>query len=110
VHITLHPGVMTGHPVGAHAGGVPDPDEQPPQFPSAAPGCSGWLYAISVRGRVGASLLAAFGSMQVSTVPGHTVLRGRLEDQAALYGMLDRIQSLGLELEEVRRLPVPPGE
>ena len=67
------------------------------------------MYAISIRGRVGASMLAAFGSMQVSTIPGHTVLRGLLEDQAALYGVLERIAALGLELEEVRRLPGPSG-
>ena len=106
----IHPrGVMPGHPDRAHAGGVPDPDEQPPPLPSAAPARSGCLYAISIRGRVGPSMLAAFGSMQVSTIPGHTVLRGLLEDQAALYGVLERIAALGLELEEVRRLPGPSG-
>ena len=72
-------------------------------MPFRLPG--GRLYAISIRGRVGPGLLAAFDPMQVSTVPGHTVLRGALEDQAALYGVLERIQSLGLELEEVRCLP-----
>jgi hypothetical protein len=94
-------GVMTGHPGRAHAGGVPDPDDRP-SLPC------GRLYVISIRGRVGSSLLTAFGPMEVSTVPGRTVLRGSLEDQAALYGVLARIQSLGLELEEVRCLPDPP--
>lgn len=92
---------MTDHPDRAHPGGVPDPGERP-----FLPG--GRLYVISIRGRVGRSLLTAFGPMAVSTVPGHTVLRGALEDQAALYGVLARIQSLGLELEEVRCLPDPP--
>ena len=31
-------------------------------------------------------------------------MRGELSDQSELYGLLDRIQSLGLELIEVRRL------
>jgi len=39
-----------------------------------------------------------------------TVLHGPVQDQAALYGLLDRIQALGLELVEVRRLPDMPDE
>jgi hypothetical protein len=100
---------MTSHPGAAHAGGVHDRDDRQSRPAEAGPGGPGGrLYAIWIRGRVGDSLLTAFGPMQVSTVPGHTVLRGFLEDQAALHGMLARIQSLGLELEEVRCLPDPP--
>jgi hypothetical protein len=33
-----------------------------------------------------------------------TVLYGPVQDQAALYGLLNRIQSLGLELVEIRQL------
>jgi hypothetical protein len=39
-----------------------------------------------------------------------TVIHGPVQDQAALYGLLDRIPALGRELVEVRRLPNPPGE
>jgi len=39
-----------------------------------------------------------------------TVLRGPVQDQSSLHGLLDRIQSLGLELLEVRRLPEAPGD
>jgi hypothetical protein len=48
--------------------------------------------------------------MQASVEPVETVLHGPVQDQAALYGLLDRIQALGLELVEVRRLPDPPAE
>jgi hypothetical protein len=34
------------------------------------------------------------------------VLTGVIEDQAALHGLLDRIQELGLELIEIRQVGV----
>jgi hypothetical protein len=34
-----------------------------------------------------------------------TILHGPVRDQAELHGLLRRLQSLGLELVEVRRLP-----
>jgi hypothetical protein len=54
--------------------------------------------------------VAAFEGMNASVEPVETVLHGPVQDQAALYGLLDRIQALGLELVEVRRLPDPPAE
>jgi hypothetical protein len=47
--------------------------------------------------------------MNASVEPVETVLHGPVRDQAALYGLLDRIQALGLELLEVRQLPDPPA-
>jgi hypothetical protein len=41
-------------------------------------------------------------------VSEETVLHGEITDQAALYGLLDRVADLGLELIEVRRLPEAP--
>jgi hypothetical protein len=70
----------------------------------------GASYEIRVKGRLTDSLMAAFEGMQASVEPVETVLHGPVQDQAALYGLLDRIQALGLELVEVRRLPDPPGE
>jgi hypothetical protein len=35
--------------------------------------------------------------------PGETVLTGRIQDQAALHGVLAQIEALGLELIEIRR-------
>jgi hypothetical protein len=70
----------------------------------------GGSYEIRVRGRLSDSLVAAFEGMNASVEPVETVLHGPVQDQAALYGLLDRIQALGLELVEVRRLPDPPEE
>ena len=67
-------------------------------------------YEIRVKGRLSDSLLAAFEGLSATVEPVETVLYGPVQDQAALYGLLDRIQSLGLELVEVRRLPETPGE
>ena len=71
---------------------------------------AGGSYEIRVRGRLSDSLVAAFEGLHASVEPVETVLHGPVEDQAALYGLLERIQDLGLELVEVRRLPDPPGE
>ena len=70
----------------------------------------GASYEIRVRGRLTDSLAAAFEGMRASVEPVETVLHGPVQDQAALYGLLQRIQALGLELVEVRRLPDPPPE
>ena len=65
----------------------------------------GASYEIRVRGRLSDSLVAAFEGMRTSVEPVETVIHGPVQDQAALYGLLDQIQALGLELLEVRRLP-----
>jgi hypothetical protein len=62
-------------------------------------------YEIRIQGHVGEALQAAFEDMTVTINPVETVLHGELLDQAALHGLLDRIQELGLEVVEVRRLP-----
>ncbi|MFE6157913.1 hypothetical protein ACFQ7F_03205 [Streptomyces sp. NPDC056486] len=62
-------------------------------------------FEIRVRGRIGEAFRSAFGELTVVLRPAETVLVGAGLDQAALYGILDRIQALGLELLEVRRLP-----
>ena len=61
-------------------------------------------YEIHVVGRLGEATLDAFRELGAEFRPAQTVLAGELPDQAALYGVLGRIQSLGLELLEVRRL------
>lgn len=68
---------------------------------------SAHYYEIRVRGRLSQHVVAEFEDLElVATVePSQTVLRGPLEDQAALHGVLRRIEAFGLELVEVRRAP-----
>ena len=65
------------------------------------------LYAIRIRGRLGATALSAFPSM-VSEVKGsETVLTGWLEDRSAVFGVVAQIEALGLELLELRQITGP---
>ena len=65
------------------------------------------LWEIHVRGVLPASLLGELDGLDASVEPATTVLSGRLQDEAALYGVLDRLQSFGLNLIEVRQRPEP---
>jgi hypothetical protein len=66
------------------------------------------LYAIRIRGRLGATALSAFPSMVSELKGGETVLTGLLEDRSALFGVLAQIEALGLELLEVRQIRARP--
>ena len=63
-------------------------------------------YEITVRGRLSATLAAAFDGFGAQRLATQTVLYGEVPDQAALFGLLERVQALGLELLEVRRVAV----
>jgi hypothetical protein len=67
-------------------------------------------YEIRIKGRLSDSLLAAFKGLTATVEPVETVLYGPVQDQSSLHGLLDQIQSLGLELVEIRRLPTAPEE
>ena len=62
-------------------------------------------YEIRIRGRVSAAVLETFDPMESDVEPVETILHGPVRDQAELHGLLHHVQSLGLELIEVRRLP-----
>jgi len=64
------------------------------------------IYAIKVRGHLGRTILQAFPQLDAERRGDCTMLRGLLSDQAALHGVLAQIEALGLELVEVRQLPV----
>jgi hypothetical protein len=62
-------------------------------------------YEIWVAGHLGQIMRSAFPDLQAQLYGKNTVLTGTLPDRAALYGVLAEIETLGLELLEVRRLP-----
>ena len=66
-------------------------------------------YAITVRGVAGPSVRRVFDDTEMSVVGDTTVLRRAGADQAALHGLLRRIQDLGLELLAVRLEPEEPA-
>jgi hypothetical protein len=61
-------------------------------------------YELRIKGRLGEALLGTFAGFDAEVEPVETVLRGDIEDQAALHGVLERIHEAGLEIVEVRKL------
>jgi hypothetical protein len=61
-------------------------------------------YEIRIKGRLSDSLCGAFEDFTTAVKPAETIMRGEVRDQSELHGLLDQIQSLGLELIEVRRI------
>ena len=72
-----------------------------------ARGAGTTVYEIRIAGIVGDELAPYVENMTSEVLPVETVLRGEIADQAALHGMLDQVQALGLELIEIRALPRP---
>ena len=62
------------------------------------------LYAIRIRGQLGATALSAFPSMVPQLRGGETVLTGLLQDRSALFGVVAQIEALGLDLLELRKI------
>jgi len=62
-------------------------------------------YEICVRGHLGATMLRAFPALAPQRRGEDTLLTGCLADQAAVYGVIAKLEALGLELVELRRLP-----
>ena len=65
-------------------------------------------YEIRVSGRLSDTVTDAFEDFTASVKPAETVMRGEVRDQSELQGVLARLQSLGLELIEVRQLGSRP--
>ena len=61
-------------------------------------------YEIRVTGIVPPAVLIEFEGAKAIVEPVQTIIRGPVLDQAALHGIVNRLQRLGLDLIEVRRL------
>ena len=62
-------------------------------------------YVIRVRGPIGPRMMQAFPTLSAGSVGQDTLLSGSLPDQSALYGAIQQLEALGLQLLEVRRVP-----
>jgi hypothetical protein len=58
-------------------------------------------YEIVVRGRLSSRYESAFDGARLLPHHGHTTLRADLIDQSQLYGLLNRLRDLGIELVSV---------
>ena len=56
------------------------------------------MYQICVQGRLTERLAAALEGMTLHGGAINTVFTGEVKDQSQLYGLLDRLRDLGLEL------------
>lgn len=63
-------------------------------------------YEIRVRGHIPPDELVEFENVTAVEQSGETLLHGLVVDQSALQGILQRLHLLGLDLIEVRRVPV----
>ena len=58
-------------------------------------------YEIVVRGRLSTRYECAFDGVTLVPRNGRTMLRAELADQSQLYGLLNRLRDLGIELVSV---------
>ena len=61
-------------------------------------------YEIRVVGVLPPEALLDFDRLTASVEPVETLVHGPIRDQAALQGLLIRLETLGIEVVEVRRL------
>ncbi len=66
------------------------------------------MYRICIRGCVTERIGSAFEGMHLQTGAAETVFTGEIRDQSELYGLLDRVRDLGLELVSVQPATTEP--
>ena len=62
------------------------------------------VYEIRVEGVLDRRWTAWFEGLEIASDDSQTIISGRVADQAALHGLLNRICDLGLVIVSVRRL------
>jgi hypothetical protein len=62
------------------------------------------VYRIVVGSEVGDRYASAFEGMSIETREGQTILTGEVEDQAHLFGILRRLNGMGLDLLSVEAI------
>ena len=66
---------------------------------------TGKLYRIVVRSELGDRYASVFEGMRMESKDGRTILTGELKDQPHLFGVLNRLNGLGLQLLSVQAMP-----
>jgi hypothetical protein len=65
-------------------------------------------FEIVVRGRLSRRYECAFGGVTLEAHNGRTTISGEFVDQSQLYGLLNRLRDLGIELLSVTAMPETP--
>ena len=87
-----------------HAGGTHERDREKPGRRNLV---RAQTYEITFLGQAGTTLQAEFDDCQVTVGPGTTTVRAEIPDRGALSGLIERINSLGLDVIDVN-LVAPP--
>ena len=66
---------------------------------------TGKLYRIVVRSELGDRYASAFEGVRMESKDGRTIRTGELKDQPHLFGVLNRLNGLGLQLLSVQAMP-----
>ena len=66
-------------------------------------------YVVRVRGTLSNEVIHTFPSMTADQQSPHAVLHGHLVDQAALAGLLNHLDRLGIDILEVVQVPSDQG-
>jgi hypothetical protein len=61
-------------------------------------------YSITVTGDISDAILSALPEFRSEIGDHEVVLTGRLRDRSEFYGLVDRLNALGLELTDVHRI------
>lgn len=62
------------------------------------------VYRLVVGGELDPRFAYFFDGMELSAADGRTVITGTVRDEAQLYGLIERLAEIGLELHSLERL------